>query len=586
MTALDATKVAFSADAAPTTGIDWHSIDWARCHLEVRKLQVRIAKATELKHWRKVKALQWLLTHSYSAKALAVRRVTENQGKRTTGVDRVTWDTPQAKAKAIGTLVRRGYQPKPLRRVYIPKANGKRRPLGIPTMKDRAMQALHAQALEPVSETTADWNSYGFRPARSTADAIAKIFSLLSHKKSAAWVLEGDIKGCFDHISHAWMLENICTDTSVLAKWLKAGFVDNGSLYPTTEGTPQGGIISPILANLALDGLEDMLIEHFGRSHGLKRVKHHIAAKSQVQVVRYADDFVITGSTKELLEDKVKPLVRDFLASRGLTLSEEKTKVTHVGTGFDFLGQNVRKYHHGTSKEKLLIKPSKKNVKTFLDAVRTTIRKHRTSPQSLLIKVLNPKIRGWANYHQHVVSKDTYNNVDKEIWQALWRWAKRRHPNKSRPWILSRYFKPVGARTFRFSTTEIQKNGQSKLLTLRYALETAIRRHVKIREEAQPFNPAFETYFEERFSVQMENNLQGRRRLLYLWRRQKGLCPVCAEAITRLTRWHTHHLVRRVDKGPDTSENLALLHPLCHTRGHATGFKFLLPVGSARLSVD
>jgi RNA-directed DNA polymerase len=446
-------------------------------------------------------------------------------------------------------------------------------------MRDRAMQALHKLALEPVAETLADWNSYGFRPERSTADAIAKLFTVLSHKGSADWVLEGDIKGCFDHISHEWMLHNIHTDTQVLAKWLGAGYVDKGRLFATEAGTPQGGIISPLLANQVLDGLEEELGNRYGRAHGLKRHKHHLAAKNKVHFVRYADDFVITGCSRELLENEIKPLVRDFLALRGLTLSEEKTKVTHVGEGFDFLGQNIRKYHHGTPKEKLLIKPSKKNVKAFLEEVRMTIRKHRTSPQHLLIKALNPKIRGWANYHQHVVSKDTYNRVDKETWRALWRWAKRRHPMKPRRWIISRYFKPMGDRTFCFLTKEIQKDGSKRTLTLRRAFEVEIRRHVKIREEAHPFDPQFETYFEERLSVQMENNLQGRRRLLYLWKRQKGLCPVCGEKITKVTRWHAHHLIRRVDGGADSTTNLTLLHPLCHRRGHAKGFTFVLPVG-------
>jgi RNA-directed DNA polymerase len=200
------------ADAASTRSVDWRAIDWAKCHEVVRRLQVRIAKAAREGDRRRVKALQWLLTHSFSAKALAVRRPTENQGKNTPGVDGVTWSTPEAKAEGIQDLQRRGYQPQPLRRVYIPKSNGKLRPLGIPTMKDRAVQALHLLALIPVSETTADWNSYGFRPDRSTHDAIGQLFIELSRKSSPQWILEGDIKGCFDNISHNWLLSNVCTD--------------------------------------------------------------------------------------------------------------------------------------------------------------------------------------------------------------------------------------------------------------------------------------------------------------------------------------------------------------------------------------
>ncbi|HAT8249056.1 TPA: group II intron reverse transcriptase/maturase, partial [Legionella pneumophila] len=243
------------ADAAPTT-IKWQTINWLACHEEVKKLQRRIAKATREKRWRKVNSLQWLLTHSFSAKAIAVKRVTENKGKRTAGVDGKIWSTPEAKSKAITQLKRRGYKPYPLKRVYIPKSNNTKRPLGIPVMRDRAMQALYLLALEPVSETTADWNSYGFRPRRSTHDAISHLFVMLARKGAAQWVLEGDIKGCFDTISHEWILNNVMLDKRMLQHWLKAGYIDKGHLFPTQEGTPQGGIISPTLANLVLDGLE------------------------------------------------------------------------------------------------------------------------------------------------------------------------------------------------------------------------------------------------------------------------------------------------------------------------------------------
>ena len=218
----------------------WEQLDWNQCQRQVRRLQARIVKATREGLWGKVKTLQWLLTHSFAAKALAVKRVTENQGKKTPGVDRVLWRTPAAKLKAIKSLQRRGYRPLPLRRVYIPKANGKLRPLGIPTMIDRAMQALHLQALATVAETLADRNSYGFRPERSTADAIEQCFKALGKGKSPQWVLEGDIKGCFDHISHDWMLQHIPTDATVLQKWLSAGYVENRTLFPTEAGTPQG----------------------------------------------------------------------------------------------------------------------------------------------------------------------------------------------------------------------------------------------------------------------------------------------------------------------------------------------------------
>ena len=339
----------------------WDQLDWAAHERQVRRLQARIVEATRGGRWGKVKALQRLLTHSFSGKALAVKRVTGNKGKDTPGVDGSTWRGPETKYRAIGSLRRRGYKPQPLRRVYIPKANGKVRPLGIPTMRDRAMQALYLLALEPVAETLADPNSYGFRAERSTADAIEQCFKLLSRKTAPEWVLEGDIQGCFDHISHGWMQSHIPTDTEVLGKWLRAGFVENRTLFPTEAGTPQGGIISPTLANMTLDGLERVLRERFFRT-GPKKGEHY---NPKVSLVRYADDFVITGCSRELLENEVRPLVERFLNERGLRLSPEKTKVTHINEGFDFLGQNLRK--HG---DKLFVRPSKKNMHAFLEKIR------------------------------------------------------------------------------------------------------------------------------------------------------------------------------------------------------------------------
>ena len=269
--------------ACAPSGLGWQTIKWVAVRRQVRKLQARIVKATQDGKHGKVKALQWLLTHSFSGKALAVKRVTENDGRKTSGVDRIIWNTLEAKTNAMASLQKRGYQPLPLRRVLIPKKNGKTRPLGIPTMKDRAMQALYLLALEPIAETTADLNSYGFRPERSTADAGAQCFFCLAGKNRAEWVLEADILGCFDNISHDWLIANIPMDKAILQKWLKAGFVYQNELFPTETGTPQGGIISPVLANMTLDGLEKALSEAFpkARRNSLK-----------MNMVRYCDDFI------------------------------------------------------------------------------------------------------------------------------------------------------------------------------------------------------------------------------------------------------------------------------------------------------
>ena len=269
--------------ACAPSGVAWDGISWADVQRQVRRLQARIVKWTQAGKHNKVKALQWLLTHSFSGRALAVKRVTENKGKNTPGVDKVIWKTPRAKTNAIASLKRGGYSALPLRRVMIPKKNGKLRALGIPVMRCRAMQALHLLALEPVAETTADPNSYGFRPERSTADAGEQCFIALARKTSAQWVLEADIKACYDEISHPWMVANIPTDKVILQKWLKAGYVYQDELFPTDAGVPQGGIISPVVANMTLDGLEAMLAEKFPKAKrtGLK-----------MHMVRYADDCV------------------------------------------------------------------------------------------------------------------------------------------------------------------------------------------------------------------------------------------------------------------------------------------------------
>ena len=546
---------------------NWHAIDWRLVERNVRATQLRITKAVQEGRWRKVKALQRLLTRSFGAKALAIRRVTENQGKRTPGIDKELWKSPTAKQEAIGRLERRGYRPKPLRRVFIPKANGKQRPLGIPTMLDRAMQALHLLALEPVCESISDPNSYGFRQNRSTHDAMGQLFVSLSKKVSAEWVLEADIRGCFDHISHDWLLRNACMDSEVLGKWLKAGVVHKGRLAPTDEGTPQGGIISPTLANVTLNGLESGLIEHLGARFGKTKAKG-----LKINVVRYADDFVITGISKEVLEDEVKPWVVEFLAIRGLQLSEEKTRIVHIDEGFDFLGWNFRKYGG-----KLLIKPSKKNAKAFYSKVKEVVERHKTVTQEELIRMLNPKLRGWANYHRPVVAKEAFSRMEHLIFWKLWRWAKRRHPRKKVNWIRKKYFPPNDRRKWVFQTTVTKDDGTRKRLELYDLPATKIERHKKIRGDYNPFDPAYELYGEKLRLERMVKNMRHRLQWMALYRSQRGLCALCGGRITRETGWHDHHLIYKVAGGSDSLKNRVLLHPVCHTRTHQLGLKVVKP---------
>lgn len=473
--------------SASSDGAQWQSINWKTVEANVLKLQMRIAKATREGNHSKAKALQWLLTHSRSAKLLAVKRVSQNKGSKTPGIDGVVWNTDARRMKAVNQLSRKAYQAKPLKRIYIPKKNSKLRPLGIPCMIDRAQQALHLLALEPISETLADPNSYGFRPNRSTADAIAQCFICLSHKKSNQWILEGDIKACFDKIGHQWLNENIPVDKRMLNQWLKSGFMDKGLFYRTDEGTPQGGIISPTLMLLTLAGLEQ-IIKSTARKKGCR-----------VNFIGYADDFIVTGASKEVLMYEIKPLIARFLEERGLTLSEEKTHVSHINNGFDFLGFNLRKYNG-----KLLIKPSKSNVLLFLSNMSELIKKHETIPVNNLIKMMNPKLRGWANYYRHCVAKQTFNYVHSRLFQTLWRWAVRRHPTKGKRWIALKYFiNRKGQWQFhgwhKIANMDCQFN-------LAQIAQTPIKRHVKIRSAATPFDPQFQEYLVKRKPKKQSRN--------------------------------------------------------------------------------
>lgn len=425
-------------------------------------------------------------------------------------------------------------------------------------MTDRAMQTLYKFALEPIAETYADPNSYGFRVGRSTHDAIEQCFTDLNKGKSPEWILEGDIKGCFDHISHEWLVENIPMDTQVLTKWLKCGFIETKQLFPTEEGTPQGGTISPVLMNMTLDGLEGVLRERFPQ----RRKEHGKTVFDKINFVRYADDFIITGKTKEILENEVLPVVRAFMSERGLQLSEEKTVITHINDGFDFLGQNIRKYNG-----KLLIKPSKKSIKAFMKKIREIIKSNKSATQEMLIRRLNPVIRGWVNYHRYVVSSVTFQYIDYQIYKCLWQWAKRRHKNKGHRWIARKYWHSVGTRKWTFASVNKSANSGEEYFPLEYATNTKIIRFKKIVSEANPFDERWNTYYEERNGEKMLNSTKGREKLIRIWRLQKRCCPICQERITSETGFRTHTLIQNAQKRLS-----AMVHPWCHKALHANDY--------------
>ncbi len=356
-------------------------------------------------------------------------------------------------------------------------------------------------------------------------------------------------------------------DRKLLRQWLKAGFIEKSVFNATEKGVVQGGPISPALANFALDGLEKKRREKYPKASEKSR-------RAKANLIRWADDFIITGSSKELLENEVRPLVETYLQERGLALSPEKTRITPIETGFDFLGQYVRKYHDG----KIIVKPSAKNKRTFLSKVRQVIKGHAQAKAGNLIRMLNPIIRGWANYHRHANSKQTFVKVDHAIFQALWRWARRRHPKKPQRWVKEKYFHRIDQRHRVFCGVGVGRNGKPMPVRLFNAADVKIKRHIKIKGKANPYDPEWEPYFEQRLGLKMASDLKGRRQLLYLWREQDGLCPVCQQKITKLTGWHSHHIVRRVDGGGDGVSNRVLLHPECHSQVHHLG----IPVDKPR----
>ena len=430
------------------------------------------------------------------------------------------------------------------------------------------MQALHLLGLDPVLETVSDPNSYGFRKNRSTADAMSQIFLQTCRKVSAQWVLDADIEGFFDNINHDWMIDNIRMDKSILKKWLKAGVVDREQLMATTTGTPQGGIISPALANWTLNGLETELVAHLEATCGVLKTR-----KLKVGVVRYADDFIITGASKELLETIVTPWVEGFLAVRGLRLSEAKTKIVHIDEGFDFLGWNFRKYSG-----KLLIKPSKKNVQAFYEKLRKVIGENLGAKQENLIRLLNPMLRGWAQYHSPVVAKQAYSRMESLLFWRLMRWARRRHPMKSADWIRRRYWRTVEGRNWVFAADINAKDGGKGVVELYSLANTPIERHRKIKGAYQPYDPQWEMYGETLRQERMLKSMSYRKQWARLYLDQSGLCALCGYEMDIETGWHDHHIEYRVAGGSDVLGNRVLLHPNCHAQVHSLGLKVVKPV--------
>ncbi|MBW4455833.1 MAG: group II intron reverse transcriptase/maturase [Nostoc indistinguendum CM1-VF10] len=546
--------------------VEWHSINWRKLERSVYKLQKRIYQASKRGDVKAYRRLQKTLMKSWSARALAVRRVTQdNQGKKTAGVDGVKSLTPKQRVELTGNL-NLDTKVSPTRRVWIPKPGTlEKRPLGIPTMKDRALQALVKLALEPEWEARFEPNSYGFRAGRSCHDAVEAIFSAIRLKPK--YVLDADIAKCFDRIDQEALLRKLNSSPTIrrqVRAWLKAGVMDGKQLFPTSEGTPQGGVISPLLANIALHGMEERIKQYAETlptrsGHGKRDNRRNLS------LIRYADDFVILHENLTVVQ-RCKEIISEWLKGMGLELKPNKTRLAHTLTqyeqekpGFDFLGFTIQQFpqgkYHSKQGFKTIITPSKQKQKVHYDRIASVIEAQKAVPQAALISQLNPIIRGWANYYATVVSKIAYSDIDDLTYQKLNAWAKRRHPKKSREWVSKRYWQSIGSDNWVFATL---KSGSTPLRLLNHA-DTPIVRHVKVKGESSPDDGNL-VYWSSR----MGNNPEMPKRVATLLKKQKGKCTHCGLFFRKDDVMEVDHTIPKSKGGKDEYKNLQLLHRHCH----------------------
>ncbi len=541
--------------------IDWHAINWQKAYRMLKNLRGRIFRAAKEGDLKKVRALQKLMLRSYANTVTSIRRVTQlNKGKSTPGIDNLTISSAEGRAKIFRSLQKlRIWKAKPARRIYIRKENGKQRPLGIPVIKDRCIQAMVLNALEPEWESRFEGSSYGFRPGRGCHDAIARIFSLANPTGVKRWVIDADIKGAFDNINHEHLLHAVKNFPAryLVQQWLKAGYIEKGLFQKTEMGTPQGGVISPLLANIALHGMEELLGITYAKAHGSK----------EYTVVRYADDFVVFCMTEAKAIGALEK-IRKWLLERGLELSEEKTRIAHITQGFDFLGFNIRQYPSKVKRLKsiVLIRPSKKSQQKIRDKIKALWLANKTTPVDKLVTMLNPIIRGWTNYFRIGVAKKIFAGLDRWMYHRAWRHTLRKHPHKNAKWRMRRYWG-------RLNLDRNDKWVFGEKRTGEYLLKfqwTKIRRHIIVKTTSSPDDPSLKAYWEKRSQLQIADLVPSKQKMA---RKQNFACPVCSQSLLNGEELHTHHILPVEAGGLEKYSNLLLIHEDCHNQIHSNVYQ-------------
>jgi RNA-directed DNA polymerase len=580
---LDAVTATADASAGETDGAvngpegglgDWETVDWSQVEKSVRRLRERIFTASQEGDWGRVRSLQKLMLRSRANTLLSVRRVTQvNAGRKTAGVDGQLVLTPPGRMELVRWVQRESalWTARPVRRVHIPKAGGKKRPLGIPVIVDRVLQAQVVNALEPEWEPRFEPNSYGFRPGRGCQDAIAAIFqSAKGRTPQRQWVLDADLKAAFDRIDHRHLLSllGFFPARAKVAGWLKAGVVEKGGWSPTGEGTPQGGVVSPLLLNIALHGMESAAGVRYYKSRSGVTVAPHSPL-----LVRYADDLVALCHSRDEAE-VVKQRLALWLTPRGLSFNEDKTRIVHLSEGFDFLGFNVKRYNR-----KLLIQPSKMAINRIRQRLRAEMRSLRGSDTLGVIRKMNPIIRGWAAYYRTVAASKTFRKLDRHMWVLIIKWVKRRHLNKSRGWVTAKYF---GKFNHLSSSRLVFGDRETGAYLHRFAW-TKIVRHKMVKDRASPDDPSLAAYWAQR--RRSPGRLPLRPSTERLLVRQEGRCPVCRRLlliadthpqspeqweqwmkVTATAMRSKHIVIERIRARKDGTGPMYLMHSDCHKR--------------------